>query len=132
MLAINAMGNIELAETLFGALAKGDADQVRQVCAPDMRANQNHGPNMNVDALINFTVAVHKVAKDFRYEDAVRSATSTGFVEEHNVRGTLPDGTEFDLAVCVVAKVQEGVITELREYADSFAASGLFKALSRA
>lgn len=63
------------------------------------------------------------------YADAIRSATATGFVEEHAVRGTLPDGSRLDLPVCVVADVVDGKKTNLREYFDTGAAAGLIRAL---
>ena len=85
---------------------------------------------MDLDTLIGFSMAVLGVVENFRYEEAVRSATETGFVEEHVVRGTLPDGSEMNLAVCVVGEVVDGKIVRLREYVDSAAAQGLIKALS--
>ena len=99
------MRNDELAQALFEAFGKGDAETVRSLCAPNFEARQNNGPAMTLEPLLDFALAVYKVVKDFRYEDAVRSETRSGFVEEHNVRGTLPDGHEMDLAVCVVAAI---------------------------
>jgi ketosteroid isomerase-like protein len=125
------VGNDEVAEALFAALASGADDAVRQLCAADMAATQNHGPVMSVDALLRFNSAVHRVVKDFRYEGAVRAATDNGFVEEHQVCGTLEDGSEMSLAACVVGQVQDTKITQLREYVDSRAAAGLLKALAR-
>lgn len=124
------MRNIEIAEALFAAFASGDADAARALCAPDMQATQNHGPAMNVDALLQFSQAVLGVVGNFRYENAVRTTTDSGFVEEHSVRGSLPDGSQLDLAACVVADVHDGRITSLREYLDGSRARGLLKALS--
>lgn len=125
------MNHVEIAAALFGAFASGDADRARALCAPDMQASQNGGPAMSVDALLKFSLAVLGVVKDFRYEDAVRTATDTGFVEEHRVRGTLPDGAQLDLAACVVAEVRDGRISSLREYLDGSRARGLLKALGQ-
>ncbi len=85
---------------------------------------------MDRDRLLKFTGMVNAVVPDFRYEEAVRSGTETGFVEEHRVRGTLPDGSQLDLMACVVGEVSDGKITVLREYVDTAAAGGLMKALS--
>ena len=126
------MNNVDLAAALFAALASGDAEAVRSLCAPNLQASQNRGPNMSVDALLEFTQAVLAVVPDFHYEKARRVATDTGFVEEHSVRGTLPDGSALRLAACVVADVENGRITHLREYLDGAAARGLIKALSNA
>ncbi len=125
------MSHLEIAEALFAGFASGDADAVRALCAPDMTATQNHGPAMSVDTLLEFTLAVLKVVKGFRYEEAVRTATDRGFVEEHQVRGTLPDGSQLDLAACVVGEVSDGRITALREYLDGSKARPLLKALGQ-
>jgi ketosteroid isomerase-like protein len=124
------MDNTQFAISIFDAFTRGDAAAARALCAPDFQVRQNGGAAMNLEAVLGFTAAVLKVVKGFRYEDAVRSATATGFVEEHAVRGTLPDGRSLDLAVCVVAIVKGGKITDVREYFDSKAAEGLVKALS--
>lgn len=123
------MGNEEIAKALFEAFAAKDDQGVRNLCAPDLRARQNNGKAMDLGTLLGFNRAVHGVVKNFRYEDAVRSATAAGFVEEHLLRGTLPDGTTINLALCVVADMHDGKITELREYFDSASAAGLIAAL---
>lgn len=124
------MTHADLAERLFAGLAAGDADAVGALCAEDFRGHQNAGPPMDLATLMTFTKAVLGVVKGFRYEEAIRSATDTGFVEEHRVRGTLPDGAELDLAACVVGTVQDGKVVELREYLDSRAARPLLAALA--
>ena len=123
------MGHAGIAEAPFAALAGQDDARVRALCAPDVRVRQNNGAPMDLETLLGFNRAVHGVVKGFRYEDAVRSATATGFVEEHAVRGTLPDGARLDLAVCVVADIRDGRITDIREYFDTALAAGLVAAL---
>ena len=124
------MQNEELARTLFEAFESGDAEAVRNLCAPDFEARQNDGPVITLEPLLEFALAVLKVVQNFRYEDAVRSGTSSGFVEEHSVRGILPDGSDLNLRVCVVADVRDGRVANVREYFDSAAAAGLISALS--
>jgi ketosteroid isomerase-like protein len=121
--------NVEIAEALFAAFACGDVDAARALCAPDMQAIQNFGPPMTIDALLEFSSAVHGVVQNFRYDDVIRSNTDAGFVEEHSVRGQLPDGSELKLAACVVADIRDGKIIVLREYVDGSSAAGLLKAL---
>lgn len=125
------MKPVEIAEALFSAFASGDSTAVRSLCAPDLVASQNHGPAMSLDSLLEFSLAVLRVVKDFRYEEAIRTPTAAGFVEEHQVRGTLPDGSQLDLAACVVAEVTDGRITALREYLDGARARPLLKALGQ-
>lgn len=124
------MDSTEICEALFDAFEKGDEDRVRALCTSDMEVRQNNNPPMDLDSLLEFSKAVLRVVKDFRYENAKRSRTATGFVEEHSIRGVLPDGSDLDLAVCVVADVRNGKVCYLREYLDVSAASGLIEALS--
>jgi limonene-1,2-epoxide hydrolase len=123
------MDACKIAETLFTALAAQDEATVRRLCSPALRLQQNHGPAMSLDALLQMNRAVGKVVRDVRYCDAVRSATATGFAEEHVLRGILPDGSELALAVCAVANVENGTVADVREYFDSAAAKGLLAAL---
>ncbi|NVE94276.1 nuclear transport factor 2 family protein [Altererythrobacter lutimaris] len=123
------MTAIDLAEKFFAAVAQGDVEGAKACCADSFRGSQNGGPAMDRDSLLQFSAAVKALVPDFRYEETVRTATDTGFVEEHRVRGTLPDGSELDLMVCVVGEVKDDRITVLREYVDTAGAAGLLKAL---
>ena len=124
------MKPVEMCASLFLAFEKGDFETVRKLCSADMQATQNNGSPMNLETLLSFTAAVLAVVSDFRYEDARRSATEDGFVEEHLVRGTLPILSEVTLVACIVGEVKDGKIVKIREYVDSAAAGGLIKALS--
>lgn len=123
------MDMIEIARRFFASLESADLETARAMCSDGFQGTQNGGPAMDVDRLMGFTAMVHKVVPDFRYENPVCASTGTGFVEEHDVCGTLPDGSTFKLVLCVVGEVADGKITKLREYVDSAAASGLLKAL---
>lgn len=124
------MKNNEVARVLFEAFASGDDAAARNLCAHDLQASQNNGAPMNIDTLLQFSAAFKRIAQNFRYEQVVCSTTDTGFVEEHSVRATLPDGSELDLAVCIVAEISAGKITKLREYFDSAAVAAVAAALS--
>lgn len=122
--------NTYLARALFDAFQTGDVAAARALLSHDFKGSQNGGPKMNVDTLLAFSSAVHARVDNFRYEEIVCEATPSGFVEEHTVRGQLPDGSVLDLRLCVVGAVAGGQITELREYLDSAGAVGLAKALA--
>ena len=124
------MDNQQIAADLFSAFETRDMDTVRQLCAPEFRARQNLNNEFDVETLIQFSQAVSAIVKDFRYEDIIRCATDSGFVEEHTVRGTLPNGSQLTLVACVVADIENGKITRLREYVDTAAAAGLSAALA--
>ena len=124
--------NTQLAQRFFAATAAADAAALREICAAQFTASQNNGPSMNVDALIGFTQAVVAAVDNFRYENPVRAETQGGFVEEHDVACDLPDGTQLNVRLCVVADVSDGKITSMREYVDGVAARGLAQALEGA
>lgn len=121
--------NSAISEKFFAALAAGDAATLRAVCNPNLQLTQNGGAAMDIDGLIGMSSAVRGVVAGFRYDNAQRVDTPDGFVEEHDVRGTLPDGTECSISACVVGQVEDGKVVVLREYFDTAAAAGLFKAL---
>ncbi len=121
----------QIAAAFFKATASGDADALRDICAPDFGGSQNAGAQMSIDALIGFTRAVLKLVKNFRYENCVTTASENGFVEEHDVVADLPDGSTLRLPVCVVAQVKDNKVQNMREYFDSRAANGLLKLLSK-
>jgi ketosteroid isomerase-like protein len=122
--------NSTVARQFFEASSAANLEAMAALCAPDVRVRQNSGPVGGVTALLGLAKAVKRVAPDFRYENAVRSDTGVGFVEEHDVCGTLSDGTAFRLAVCVVATVANGKITSMHEYLDTAGAAPLLAALS--
>ncbi len=117
--------NTNLAARLFAATSSGDAETLRAICVEDFAMRQNGGPTVGFAELAGLGEAVRRVAPDFRYENAVRTDTGHGFVEEHDACGTLADGTTFRLAACVVATVSNGRITAAHEYFDSVEAREL-------
>lgn len=123
------MNNSDIAAAFFDALAREDKVKLRQVCAPDFRPQQNGGPTLTIEELLGFATAIHRVVRGFEYGDPVLAGTTTGFVQEHRVRGTLPDGTAVDMPVCVVGDVIDGRITAAREYFDTARAAKVLVAL---
>ncbi|MEM1403867.1 MAG: nuclear transport factor 2 family protein [Pseudomonadota bacterium] len=124
------MTNTEICAALFQAFESGNENRIRELCSQELKAQQNGGPAMGLDALIAFSSAVLSVVDGFHYAEPLRSATETGFVEEHAIRGTLPNGSSLDITLCVVGEVTNGKISEIREYVDSEAAAGLRAALA--
>jgi len=111
---------IEVAERLFGAIEAGDADAVRSLYAEDARIWHNtdgvvQAPEENLRTL---SWVVENLT-DRRYEDVVRQATAGGFVQQHVLRVTTPDGRRVELPACIVCSVEGGRITRLDEYLDS-------------
>ncbi len=52
-------------------------------------------------------------------------ALKDGFLQQHVLEATLPDGTAWKISACVVVKMENGLITRLDEYLDSAEAKAL-------
>lgn len=52
------------------------------------------------------------------FRDKRLLATAEGWVQQHRVTSTLPDGTAVNRPVCVVFTVKEGKISRIDEYLD--------------
>lgn len=122
--------HLDLCQRFFEGTASGDRAILESVCTDDFAGTQNGGPAMDRNGLILFSQATNQAVENFRYESPVRTNTESGFVEEHDVCCTLPDGSEMRVRLCVIGEVTDGKITSVREYADSRAAAGLLKALT--
>ena len=122
--------NARIALEFFAAIEAGDEEKMRSLAAPGARFLQNTGgPGMSLDTLIKMSAGIHRALPDRRYENHVRSATDTGFVEEHDFVATLPGGEQFRLPAAVIATVEDGRITEMHEYIDSAGAAKIRQAL---
>jgi ketosteroid isomerase-like protein len=112
--------HLHLAERLFGAIVAGDVEAVRNLYAPDAviwhnidRVEQSAEQNLRV---------LHWVVQhigNLRYEDIRRQRTEHGFVQQHVLRGTAPNGLELEVPACIVCTVTDGRIVRLEEYLDS-------------
>jgi ketosteroid isomerase-like protein len=111
---------LRLAERLFTAVTTGDIDGVRACYAPDVVVWHN-SDNVGQSAEENLRVLgwVTKNIRDLRYEEVRRQRTPTGFVQQHVLRGTAPNGTALAVPACLVATVVDGRITRLDEYLDA-------------
>jgi ketosteroid isomerase-like protein len=111
--------NVVLATRYFDAVARGDAAEVEALLAPDAVLWVNVAGEMRAPEIVALVGTLAEQIPDFRYEEAQRTATATGFVEEHLARGTAPDGRAFSYPACCVATVSDGRITRINEYLDS-------------
>ncbi len=111
---------LELCERFFAAVAASDLDAVRAIYAPDAVIwHNNDGAEQSDDENLRVLRWATSRIAGFRYEDVRRSATSDGFIEQHVLRGTAPNGEELLVPACIVCTVVDGRITRLDEYFDS-------------
>lgn len=111
---------IDLATRLFDAVQSGDVTAVRAIYAPDVAIWHNYdGVTQSGEQNLKTLALASAAIKDFRYEDVRLTPTPTGFVQQHVLRGTAPDGSELRVPACIVCIVVDGRITRLDEYFDS-------------
>ncbi len=109
-----------LAQRFFAALEAGDKEAVAACYAPHV------GIWHNTDRMVqtreeNLAVldGFFAVVRDRRYEDVRLVAFPGGFVQQHRLTGTLPDGGTLDWPACIICQVEDGKIVRLDEYMDS-------------
>lgn len=110
----------ELADRFFAAIDSYDVDTLREIYTPDVAVWHNHDRK---EQLLELNLQVlgwlHRKVKNKRYEEVRRHVTPTGFVEQHVLRGTAPNGAELDVPACLVVTVTDGRISRIEEYVDS-------------
>jgi ketosteroid isomerase-like protein len=118
---------LDLAERFFAAIPKADLDTVRAIYAPDAAIwHNNDRLTQTVDENIAVLEWVTKNISGIRYENVRRHVTPSGFVQQHVMRGTAPNGKPLELEACILCTVAGGRITRLDEYLDSAQVAVLF------
>ena len=111
---------IRLAERLIAAVTAGDIEGVRACYAPDVVVWYNSdGVAQSADENLRVLGWVIRNIRDLRYEEVRRQRTPTGFVQQHVLRGTAPNGAALAIPACLVGTVVDGRIARLDEYLDS-------------
>ena len=119
---------LDVARRLMGAIEAGDVATVAALYADDMVGWRNFDRReLGKVAMIRIIEFLAKQLRDLRY-DAIRIAlTPTGYVQQHVLHATAPDGTRIESPACLVVEVQGGQIRRLDEYLDSAAIAVLLK-----
>ena len=81
--------------------------------------------NVNVDKNMRTLDWVMRKLPDRHYRVIRREALKDGFLQQHVLEATLPDGTKWNLPACLVVKTRDGLIVRLDEYLDSAATAPL-------
>ena len=118
--------HLALAERFLAAIVAGDYDTVRAIYAPDARIWHNvTGVAQTVDENVRVLKWLLRQVRDLRYEDVRRIPTAEGYVQQHVLRATGPDGSAIAIPACLIVTVRDGRIVRLNEYLDSVHAAPL-------
>ena len=111
---------IAFAKKFVGAIQSGDTDTVRACYHPDAKLwHNNDGIEQTVDQNMKVLDWFIRALPDRNYRVTRLEALPDGFMQQHVLEATLPDGTKWAMDACVVVKMENGVITRLDEYIDS-------------
>lgn len=117
---MNERETLELADRFFAAIPKGDLATVRAIYAPDALIwHNNDQVTQSVEQNLQVLAWVTKNISGLRYEEVRRHVTPSGFVQQHVLRGTAPNGKSLEVPACILCTVEGGRITRLDEYLDS-------------
>jgi ketosteroid isomerase-like protein len=115
-----AAGALAVADQLFRAIVAGRVDLVAELYAADATIWHNHdGVDQTPAENLRVLGWLVENLPGVRYDQIRRSATATGFVQQHVLHVTNPAGTDIAIPACIVATVDDGRITRLEEYLDS-------------
>jgi len=119
---------LAVAERFEAALNKGDADGVRAAYSPDAKIWHNFDDKyQTVEENIKTMHWLHTRLNDVKYDIQSRIAIPGGFLQQHILRGMLTSGKPFALHACAICKVENGRISELKEYLDTAQARPLYE-----
>jgi ketosteroid isomerase-like protein len=112
--------NEELVLRFFAALEAGDIDTVREIYAPDAVIWHNDDLiEQPVEDNLKVLQGLHRAVSDLHYEIVRRVPTPDGLLQQHVLRGQLPDGSDVALHAAMYLQVRDGHITRIEEYLDS-------------
>jgi ketosteroid isomerase-like protein len=109
-----------LAKRFFDAVENGDIDTVFATYAPEAKIwhNTDGAEPTRDDNAATLKGFVRHISNRV-YDERRLSVFDGGFVHQHRLRGTRPDGAAVALDACIVCAVENGRITRLDEYFDS-------------
>lgn len=116
--------HLDFAERFMAAIQGDDAEAVRAFYAPDAKLWHNHDRvEQTVDQNVRSLAWFIRKLPDRRYRLVRREALPDGFLQQHVLEATLPDGKAWSMDACCVVRVENGRVTRLDEYLDSAQAS---------
>ena len=110
---------LALADRMFAAIEAGDLDAVRETYDPDIVVWANFDDrSQDLERSLRVLGWLCSKLADRRYEVKRRDVIPGGFLQEHVLHGTAPDGSTVAMPACIVASVEAGLITRINEYLD--------------
>src|SRR3984957_19130876 len=110
----------EVVVRFFAALEAGDIRTLRELYAPDAVIWHNDDlVEQPVEENLKVLQGLHRAVSGLRYDIVRRVPAPDGVLQQHVLRGSLPDGTEVELHAAMYLQVKDGHITRIEESLDS-------------
>lgn len=110
----------ELVVAFFAALEAGDIETLREIYAPDAVIWHNDDlVEQPLEENLKVLAGLHRVVSGLRYDVTRRVPAPDGVLQQHVLRGTLPNGAAVELHAAMYLQVRDGRITRIEEYLDS-------------
>ena len=117
---------LDLADRMFRAIERGDLEALRDCYDPGIVVWANMDQReTDLDQSMRLLGWLCAKLGDRRYDVSRRDLIPGGFLQEHVLRGTAPDGTKLEMPACLVVTIEDEKITRLDEYLDPAAAAAL-------
>ncbi len=97
-----------------------DIGTLREIYAPDALIWHNDDLlEQSVEDNLKVLQGLHRAVSGLRYDIVRRAAAADGVLQQHVLRGQLPNGAEVELHAAMYLQVRDGHITRIEEYLDS-------------
>jgi ketosteroid isomerase-like protein len=111
---------VEVVVRFFAALEAGDIATLREIYAPDAVIWHNDDlVEQPVEENLKVLQGLHRALAGLRYDIVRRVPAADGVLQQHVLRGSLPDGTDVELHAAMYLQVRDGHVTRIEEYLDS-------------
>ncbi len=112
--------NVEIARELVRRLLNKDVEGVADLYTDEMTAWRNSdGRTLVKKQALKVVKILTGNLDDLRYENVRVTPTENGFVQQHTMRCTAPNGEAVEAHVCMIATVENGKISQVHEYMDT-------------
>ncbi len=109
-----------IAKRLVEAVVAGDVDGVSALYTDDMTAWRNSdGRTLVKQQALKVVAILTGKLDDLRYQNVEVTATENGFVQQHTMTCTAPNGEKVEAHVCMVATLEGDKIRHVAEYMDT-------------
>jgi ketosteroid isomerase-like protein len=120
--------NVLVARQLVDRLLAKDVDGVADLYTDDMTAWRNSdGRTLVRQQALKVVRILTGTLQDLRYENVRVTPTATGYVQQHTMRCTAPNGQPVEAHVCMIATLENGKIKHVAEYMDTAQMAPLMK-----